>query len=203
MKKFWYNLNRGFFKFSLVSSIVLAVLLSVLCFYIAWDFGVGWLILIGFIVLIFGVFYAIVIHSLWGLSLEFINSVYEIREDLKITKNEISQIKKISKNNETNQNELLSEDDTDIKQYWECPKCGKSNPDSMNYCVVCGTHKNVKSEKSLSSWVCSNCNSLNPISEKQCSNCNQPKPTSTWKCLKCHTVNPDIADTCRVCNRPR
>lgn len=118
-------------------------------------------------------------------------------------------------------------------RFWDCPKCGQSNPTSNLYCIQCGNQKPKPVEAPQPNgarfWICPDCGSYNPFTVTNCENCNTPKPAITpqpvatsqpvtnsqpvatsqtgssrfWVCPDCGSYNPLTVTNCENCNTPK
>lgn len=174
MKKFWYELNEVFFRLSMAASLVLVFIVSIIWFTRIDEDGMG-AFLIGILILIFGSLCVVAIHSVWGLIIEFVGTVYIIRDDLQTIKDSSEKNEDTNKTKEVNTQPL--------KGVKRC-SCGAPLKENDIVCLRCG--------KTVESLL------KDTVQEKKI-----PTSTSTWKCLKCNSVNPDTDDICRVCKRPR
>ncbi len=176
MKKFWYNFNDSIFKISLVVSIVLTFIVSIIISVVLSTAVGGWALLIWILILVIGILIVLEMHSLWGLIIEFVGTVYIIKDDLQT-------IKDSSEKNEDTDNITKEIDTQPLNGVKRC-SCGAPLKENDIVCLRCG--------KTVESLL------KDTVQEKK-----MPTSTSTWKCLKCNSVNPDTAYKCRVCKRPR
>lgn len=187
MKKFWYELNKTIFRISLGASIIQVLILTII---ISTTVGKSsdspvWGIFLAFLILIFGSFYVIMIHSVWGLIIEYIGTVYEMRDDVGSLEN------KSSKNDDFLSHKTVYSDS--VKR---CSRCGEYLKENDIVCLHCGKTVDSLLETSPKPKI------LESISNKYESSNNNPRP-NTWKCPNCETINSEYKRYCVNCKQER
>ena len=212
MKKFWYGLNKTIFRISLGASIVQVLILTIIISAVVANISDNPILVIflGLLVFIFGSFFVIMIHAVWGLIIEYIGTVYEMRDDIK------------SLENISGKNDLLSHKTIPNDSVKRCSRCGEQLRENDIVCLYCGKvvdnlsetppkprnlesisnkyeNSNKNSQSNTWKWKCPNCETINSEAKRYCVNCKQARLTKI--CPNCNKVLDLNATICPHCKQ--
>lgn len=210
---FWRKLNKSVFSISLVAACIAVIAGSI------WGFnqksegihGVAaydnsWL---GIVILVGGAILILVLFSAWGILLEFLDNVADIR-------NAVCNGQRMQSRPQTNTNQpsLLRNSTpyniTPRVSGWKCPRCGTENSPTSTHCTECDERK-----PSLSS-ASANVNptvyvSPQPVLQETPQEAPQAEAVyneqdfvfESWKCTSCGRYNEGNSNFCYNCGNPR